>query len=532
MRTAQYAAILLSLFAADALAADSKITEVTVFQDRASVKRRLPVKLRKGAHSLAFEGITPLIDPESLKARVTDRKLTILGLRNLPVFRSQSAKRELEDLRKRSRELESERAKIHEQVTLLIGQNQNLRLLADHYRDSFSVNLHQRVWEQKGFRSFVSFLVSQGSKLNSSWNKLYLRHEELTKELEFAHAKISEMSSASDRKTVTAWVDVIVDADVSAEVEIQYLVPGSGWSPAYDLFVLPGRKEARLEQGALVWQASGEDWSGVRLSLSNARTDLHTNPPEISAYTLAYREVKKVETSVGGQQEDVKTLAVNASMPEDPDEGGGRRPAEAGIARVFRIPGLRTVRGGPTKVKVPISERVLPYEEHLELVASQYPKVFRKAELANPFSWDLAPGPLAVFYEGAFQQQTWLEEVGRGGPFAVNTGVDHDIVVSRGQSEKIDEPGLIDRKRHFKREIQVNLRNFSSRPRQIKVLESHPVSQIKDIEVNVSAKPSKGQVQPGTEGWIYWNVEVQPKKWQVVELSLDVAVPKDLRFSW
>jgi uncharacterized protein (TIGR02231 family) len=332
---------------------------------------------------------------------------------------------------------------------------------------------------------------------------------------------------------VTAWVDVIADAASSGEVEIQYLVPGAGWSPVYDLLVSSSKKEARLEQGALVWQTSGEDWSGVRLSLSNARTDLHTDPPEISAYTLSFREVKKIETSVGGQQQEVKTLAVGGHLPDEDTDGSGRRPAtDTGLARVFRIPGLRSIDTGLTRVKVPVSARALPYQEHLELVASQYPRVFRKAELSNPFPWDLAPGPISIFQDGAFQQQTWLEEVGRGGPFGVNCGVDHDVVVSRGSSDKTEEPGLIDRKRHFKREVSVNLRNFSSRSRLVKVLEPHPVSEIKEIEVSLQSEPTGREKQSGTEGWVYWNVEVPPRKWQTVELKLDVAVPKEMAFSW
>src|SRR5262249_41119133 len=162
---------------------------------------------------------------------------------------------EVEAFKKKQQALLAEQRRIHEEVAGLIGQNQNLKLLADHYKDSFALNLHQRIWEQKGFRSFVGFLGSQGSRLNSAWSKLYLHHEEVERELDFTNSKLAELSSASDKKTITAWVDVIADADSAGEIEIQYLVPNAGWSPVYDLFVLPGKSEARVEQGALVWQS-------------------------------------------------------------------------------------------------------------------------------------------------------------------------------------------------------------------------------------------------------------------------------------
>ncbi len=47
---------------------DSRIKEVTIFRDRASVKRTQTASIKKGMTSVSFSGLTPLLDLESLKA--------------------------------------------------------------------------------------------------------------------------------------------------------------------------------------------------------------------------------------------------------------------------------------------------------------------------------------------------------------------------------------------------------------------------------------------------------------------------------
>jgi hypothetical protein len=62
---------------------------------------------------------------------------------------------------------------------------------------------------------------------------------------------------------------------------IEYLVPGARWAPAYSLRIDRAGKRARLAVRAVVSQRSGEDWSGVVLSLSTAEAQRFTDLPEL-----------------------------------------------------------------------------------------------------------------------------------------------------------------------------------------------------------------------------------------------------------
>src|SRR5438445_146727 len=68
------------------------------------------------------------------------------------------------------------------------------------------------------------------------------------------------------------------------------LVPCALWRPAYRATLAADRGSVLLETDAFVWQDTGEDWTGVRLSLSTARPTLAAAPPVLAEDVLALRE--------------------------------------------------------------------------------------------------------------------------------------------------------------------------------------------------------------------------------------------------
>jgi uncharacterized protein (TIGR02231 family) len=506
----------------------SQITDVTVFRDRASVRRVRKLSLKRGASSIVFRGLTPLLDLESLKATISEKKqLTLMGIRTQNDFTVSSSNSDLEKwiaARKRS---ETRRQEIFNQVNLLVQSNQNLELLAQHYRDSFSLNLHQNSWTKAGFESFVKFLSSQSEVLNGNWAKLYESYHRVTKELEFAEAKTRELTSVSDRHTVAVSVDLLADAAATVEVELQYLVPECGWSPAYDVRVHASDAKASIEQHAFIWQRSGEDWKDVSLTLSNVREELRPEPPSISPYTLSYREVKKVQTTITSGADSASSLTVGSSPGEPTTDA-----EDKGLARNFKVPGVHSVRDGMARTRVFLNRKDAVYSESLELVAAEYGRVFRKGETQNPFDWDLEGGPASVYYGGNFMQQITLERVAKGNRFGINAGVDHDFQVSRWTNDKVENPGIIDTKKHFLREVGISLTNYGGRRKAVRIYEQVPVSEIKEVAV-ATGKTSPGlQKDMKNPGWNYWDVTLAPKERQVVTLNLDVAVPSAFAFSW
>jgi hypothetical protein len=66
-----------------------------------------------------------------------------------------------------------------------------------------------------------------------------------------------------------------------ARLLVSYFVPGARWAPAYTVRLDRDMDRGTLELRALVGQTSGEDWSGVALTLSTASTQRWTELPEL-----------------------------------------------------------------------------------------------------------------------------------------------------------------------------------------------------------------------------------------------------------
>jgi len=78
--------------------------------------------------------------------------------------------------------------------------------------------------------------------------------------------------------------------EAGARIVLEYAVPGAGWAPSYALRFDATMTNARLERRAYVAQRSGEDWSGVRLSLSTAEPTRWTELPDLPSLRIGRRQ--------------------------------------------------------------------------------------------------------------------------------------------------------------------------------------------------------------------------------------------------
>lgn len=90
-------------------------------------------------------------------------------------------------------------------------------------------------------------------------------------------------------------VRVAVDAAEDAALEVEYFVPAARWVPSYALQLTSGDKtRARLVLGALVAQASGEDWTDVELRVSTVDLRRDTTLPVLHSWRLGRAQPEKV----------------------------------------------------------------------------------------------------------------------------------------------------------------------------------------------------------------------------------------------
>lgn len=166
----------------------------------------------------------------------------------------------------------------------------------------------------------------------------------------------------------TRRAELAVEGEGAARVVLSYRIRGATWTPAYALHADANLRGGRLLVRALVAQATGEDWSGVRLSLATASCMRRTSVPELRALRLGTAQ-PPVRTGWRELPDDLETLfpadltpkpAAPARRAEEPTSRTGAPPpppamqAPASVARRGRflsslpsLPSLGRGSGGP-----------------------------------------------------------------------------------------------------------------------------------------------------------------------------------------
>ncbi|MFD3730965.1 DUF4139 domain-containing protein [Streptomyces sp. NPDC058632] len=111
-------------------------------------------------------------------------------------------------------------------------------------------------------------------------------------ELTVVTDKLTRASTDTPSTHVRTSVNAVLTLDGTGEavVELEYMVPGAVWVPAYRLTHRQGELDGRLVLRASVAQRTGEDWNGVRIALATADLWRHTDLPKLRSVRIGRRQ--------------------------------------------------------------------------------------------------------------------------------------------------------------------------------------------------------------------------------------------------
>jgi Domain of unknown function (DUF4139)/N-terminal domain of unknown function (DUF4140) len=265
-------------------AAPSHVTAVTVYQGNALVTRLVDVPDGKGLVEVVVTPLPPSTVDSSLYAEGTDG-LRVLSSR----YRTRAVK---EDTRKevrakeaeiRALKLDAERQKNEAQVA-----DQNLQLLTK--LENFTSVTMQHLAEKGLLNSEATLTlakyvmttrVEKAAALVAVQQKIQANAEAV----EFATRELTELTSGSARTERDA-VIVVDRAGAGGKVRLNYLVTDATWRPQYRFRAGAENDAVQLEYLAAIEQKSGEDWTGVDMTLSTAQPQLNATPPELLALDI------------------------------------------------------------------------------------------------------------------------------------------------------------------------------------------------------------------------------------------------------
>lgn len=275
----------------------SRIEAVTVYRSGAMVERVAALEGGgpAGVQSVTLAGLPLCMQDGSVRVRVE-------GDGRLPVARDTRVVLEVgvaeADLAPPQNE-----ALVAKRLETLLAEDHLSQLVARRSRIA-GVTLHGRPAGEEGKPpseiptsarlALVGFQATELETLDAEIATARQRTVDVREQLDELEAREHEASSARQPKAQELRKSVVVTLDTgdhdNARIVVSYMVPGAQWVPAYTLNLAPDRKRGELGMRAAVVQKTGEDWTGVSLTLTTAQAHRWTELPEMQSLRIGRQQ--------------------------------------------------------------------------------------------------------------------------------------------------------------------------------------------------------------------------------------------------
>lgn len=501
------------------------VTAVTCLEDRAHVERAVVLDLEAGVQRLRLGPVSALAVDRTLHAELTaEHPATVLDVRIVRSWTPRAPLPPTEDdsaLRHRVHALEEERQALEQRRDRLKTRLDLLgRLAADLLREigegAGSGETERDRWARELDRVDAE-RDENGEQLRSTDARLAALDSELDS------AERAMRLAEEEPAELVGHVELTVEAAAAgpAGLRLSHLTPCALWRPAYRA-VLDG-DSLTLETDAMVWQRTGEDWSGVRLTLSTARSALATDPPRLDEDRLTLKDRSAAErrtVDVELREEEIGVLGPAPVLGLPGVDDGGE-------ARVLRSPAPASVPGDGRAHRVPLSAFTTAARSEYACSPELSPLVTQVVRFDNLSGHALLAGPVDLVRGSGFGGRGTLDFTAPGAPAELAFGSCDDYRVVRRAEESRDSTGITQRT-VVTRTVRLHLSRFSAPGEQdervVVLRERVPVSEVSAVEIRLrkgSCSPAPDAVD--AEGIARWDVPLPPGGRRTVTLVYEVS---------
>ncbi len=450
------------------------ITKASIFRRGAELVRRGSAELEEGAQTVTVRGLTQSANIDTARL-FSQEGVFCSDLRFAPQYGEDEEDPRAAELKDRIRELEKE-IEVKELQRELWKSN-----------GDFSARNGQPLSE---VQEYIEKLPERLGGLNRE----ILRGQ---KELEELNRKLEKLSEQSSSPVMVA--EVVAPAAGTYAFELRYFENAAGWQPVYEVHS-DGETDLEMRMRARIHQNTTEDWKGVETSLLTGNPTSAGSVPDLLSLFLDIRQNRPV----------MKAKAAGmARMAMDEDccmEEAAEAPmmpfgasAQMNMARMatmdagvnedqtsteYVLPGRRDVlkTGDNTadirSYRIPAVYRIVSVpslDQSAYLVASVKPSDLPVTAEINP----------SVYHKGIYTGKIWLDPDLTREEIEITLGKEERIHLSREQTARKTSTSLLKGRRTVEYGYETRVSNTSSADAQVVIRDQVPVSQNKDISVEV-----------------------------------------------
>ncbi|MFO0560207.1 MAG: mucoidy inhibitor MuiA family protein [Polyangiales bacterium] len=492
---------------ADTIRVESRVSAATVFPSAASVRRSASVQLAQGEHELVFGPLPTTITDESVRLNgvgpglVTDAVTVRVGtLGERTALERQSLQESIDGLRA--------------QLSALSARRERIEGLRDPQRTS-------------DLRALTTQIIAVNQQIASRTQTL------------------AQLTAQANTPVKYVTVDVQAARAGAAELSLEYAIPGGAtWRPAYAAYLSRDGRTVALDVLASMQQSTGEDWSGVRVTVSSV------NPTgAIALPTLGERAISLVALPEREEVDEVVLRRRVATMPGLASAGMARPSAASMGDMAVAAPPTRiehraaavrqnllsarlevampvTLRSGAPARRILAAHSEIPCAVEHHAAPRESSAVFLTAKLRNSNAFPLLAGNVALFVDNEYVGTTALRDVPVEEEVVLPFGIDPSVSVDRTLASRDVHAEGGREQRGVRFEYRVS--NHREQPVDLVVYEQIPVSRSQGLTVRTSSdsRSPSARREGDAPGVLRWNVRLTAGESDRWRLGVLVSAPR------
>lgn len=517
---------------------ESKITQVTVYGDRALVRRVATLTLRPGEYDFVFKGLPRGLDDDSLRAAgMGTAQARLLGLESKVAYTKETPEERVQKLRDEVQALEDQIQVVTDELAVLAEQQDfitQMKLQAQ------TVAAQAFQFKDVNVAEWDTIVAHVGEKLNELMKAAREKNialRELKKDLAIKQGELGRIKGERVIETKDVTVSVEVIGDGTLELALDYAVRGATWQPLYDARADVDKGAVDLTYYGTVSQQTGEDWTDVKLVLSTAQPAVGAQVPELEPWYLGGRAgLGEAEEELDKSRAERGLVFVTEGVIEH--AGGDAEAAAApmehataavvarGTSVVYEIPKVETIPSDGEPHRTTIGIVKLTGAMRYTVVPKLVESAFLQTEVKNTGALHLLGGPVHVFLGPDFIGQAQIKTVVPDETFELSLGADARLKVKREVLKDMTKVSKVRNRASVRNTIKITLENFTGKTASVVVKDQVPVSREADIKVKLIEATDRIAPNEAT-GELEWKFDLAQGAKRELTFEFEFSYPKE-----
>ncbi|BDD06663.1 DUF4139 domain-containing protein [Aureibacter tunicatorum] len=521
---------------------ESKVQNVNLFEQGASIDRYATIQLSKGKNTIIFDKLSHVVDMESIQ--LAGRGFSVYSIDFNPSYNPENKlPAHIEKLSQEVDDLEIKIADINLSIKLAsdkIAFLQTNKSIGNN--SSITANQLATTYE----------LYSQKLK-QASEEKLKFEREsqKLRKELNFKQRELNNFVSQLRHKGAII-ATLHADQAISTKVKLNYTVRNASWIPIYDIRFSSLEEELTLIQNAKVSQTTGNDWNNIELSVSTGNALSQENLPHISPWKInlypTYSKSKMMrsrvvevpdELEINEEIEvdldvDIEYDSENWESQEEvykaPTNYISARQSTSTISKKFTFEKKFDIQSEDTEQQVQLRQEEIKAEFKYKAVPKYSQNVFLVAEIPNWESYGFENGKANIYMSDQYRGKTYLNKGTIGEDYIISLGKDSDIAVERSQIKDSNSRRFLGSKKKEVFAWEILVKNNKNSAAQIEIKDQIPVS-LTD-KIIITTEELSGANHDKSTGMLTWDLNLQANEIKKLVFKYTVESPKNERVGY